>query len=84
MFQEPIEAAAGSYNSLTHQVAYCKMQGKQADEGTSRHDSSNSFGMVGWSATLSSHASLILLFIFTHCHMSRGFIVASLSTLSYR
>ncbi|TFJ86438.1 hypothetical protein NSK_002095 [Nannochloropsis salina CCMP1776] len=27
MFQEPIEAAAGSYNSLTHQVAYCKMQG---------------------------------------------------------
>jgi hypothetical protein len=56
MFQEPIEAAAGSYNSLTHQVAYCKMQGKQVDEGTSRHDSSNSFGMVGWSATLCSHA----------------------------
>ena len=28
MFAEDIQAPAGSYNSLTHQVAFCKMQGK--------------------------------------------------------
>jgi len=28
MFTEEINAPAGSYNSLTHQVAYCKMQGE--------------------------------------------------------